>query len=399
VDESSLDSPLDPVRVRIGCRAPVQLPPYIIVFVNSQGFKVRIVREGVVREEHSDPPPPPQRKMSDERDEELEESEGEGWDGRRGKHKKDMSPAKGKGGSTSKSVPQRKSVPASATQEKPGDKGLKLPNSAFSQYGSNLTEEGDIFPVLAEILQPARARQEPSGERVSSSGDQMSPSLVSFQDSPLAGAESVKSRPSLWKAQQLSDEDRVEAGISTPVTWESDPQAMRSKERRSKANADRPSLALKLVAQQLSFSEGVDPAMEKEGGEARRIEERELEGDLFAEGTVVPELAAPISRAPRSKASPVAAARSSARGAGSSAVPILEKAIQRAKEKTPGTSKSVENFAILQDIPDVSLLAVAHDSCIVFSFGCGKSGSSSLCVTRSGTGSSGACARKGQSVG
>jgi hypothetical protein len=91
-----------------------------------------------------------------------------------------------------------------------------------------------------------------------------------------------------------------------------------------------------------------------------------FEGVLLAEGTVVAELAAPVSRAPRSKASPVAATRSSARCAGSSAVRILEKAIQRAKEKTPGTSKSVDNFAILQDIPDSSLLLVARYSCIVF---------------------------------
>jgi hypothetical protein len=62
----------------------------------------------------------------------------------------------------------------------------------------------------------------------------------------------------------------------------------------------------------------------------------------------------------------VAAARTSTRGSGSSATPILEKAIQRAKDKTPCTSKSVDNFAILQDIPDSSLLSVARDSCIVF---------------------------------
>jgi hypothetical protein len=220
--------------------------------------------------------------------------------------------------------------------------------------------------VLAGILQPARVVQDPSGERVSSGGDQLSPSLVSFQESPLVGDESVKSRPSLWKAQQLSEEDRVEAGITTPVTWESDPQAMRSKERRSKANADRPSLALKGVAQQLNFTDGGDSALAKEGGDSRRIEEKELEGELFAEGSVVPELAAPISRAPRSKASPVAAARTSARGASSSATPILKKAIQRAVQKTPGMPKSVENFAILQKIPDAALLSVARDSCIVF---------------------------------
>jgi hypothetical protein len=139
---------------------------------------------------------------------------------------------------------------------------------------------------------------------------------------------------------------------------------MRSKERRSKANADRPSLALKMVAQQLAFPDGDAPV--PEGEEPRRIEEKALEGELWAEGVAAAELAAPISRAPSSRASPVAAARTSTRGSGSSATPILEKAIQRAKDKTPCTSKSVDNFAILQDIPDSSLLSVARDSCIVF---------------------------------
>jgi hypothetical protein len=109
---------------------------------------------------------------------------------------------------------------------------------------------------------------------------------------------------------------------------------MRSKERRSKANADRPSLVLKLVAQQLSYNEGDELVQGPEEGEARRIEERALEGELWAEGAVVAELVAPISRAPRSKASSVAVARTSSRGAGSSATPIMEKVIQRAKEKT-----------------------------------------------------------------
>jgi hypothetical protein len=171
-----------------------------------------------------------------------------------------------------------------------------------------LTKGGDIFPVLAKILQPFKTRKEPSREMVESGGDKLSPALVSFQESPHVGDESVKIRPSLWKAQHLSEEDRVEAGIATPVTWESDPLAMRSKERRSKANGDLPSLALKMVAQQLSFTKEEDQVQEKEGGEAQRIEDKALEGELFAEGPVVAELVAPVSRAPRSRASPVAAA-------------------------------------------------------------------------------------------
>jgi hypothetical protein len=94
-------------------------------------------------------------------------------------------------------VSKRKSVPSNVSQELPEDKGQKLPTTVFSQYGSNMTEGGDIVPVLAEILQPTKVRTEPSGEMVESSSDQLSPSLVSFQESPHAGDESVKSRPSL----------------------------------------------------------------------------------------------------------------------------------------------------------------------------------------------------------
>ncbi|KAK1608742.1 hypothetical protein QYE76_032415 [Lolium multiflorum] len=256
VDAQSLESPLAPVRVLIGCRALIRLPQFTVLFVNSQGFKVRIAREEGEREEPSDPPPP-QRKLSEDREEELEESE-----------------------------------------EKAGTgEGASMPKRTKARPRAG----------VARMLQPAIAPAESSGERVA-----LSPSLVSFQDSPLAGGESVKSRPSLWKVQQLSDEDRIKAGIATPVTWESDPLAMRSKERRSKANADRPSLALKLVAQQLSFNEGDAATPDPEVREPRRIEERALEGELWEEGVAVEELAAPISRAPRSRASPVAAARTSA---------------------------------------------------------------------------------------
>jgi hypothetical protein len=121
-----------------------------------------------------------------------------------------------------------------------------------------------------------------------------------------------------------------------------------------------------MVAQQLSFTQREAINQGREEGGKRRVEERALEGELLAKGTVVEELAVPVSRAPRSKVSPVVATRSSTRGAGSSAVLILEKAIQRAKEKTPGTSKSIDSFAIQQDIPDSSLLSVPRDSCIVF---------------------------------
>jgi hypothetical protein len=81
--------------------------------------------------------------------------------------------------------------------------------------------------------------------------------------------------------------------------------------------------------------------------------------EQLLDGEVIVELAASVTRAPRSKSNPHVAARTSARGAGSSSTPILEKAMQRAKDKVPGTSsKSISDFAILQKVPDDKLLAV-----------------------------------------
>jgi hypothetical protein len=66
--------------------------------------------------------------------------------------------------------PKRKSVPISAHDALPGGKGAKLPNTAFSQYVSNLTEGGDIFPVLGEMLRPSSTPVESSGDRRVQSG-------------------------------------------------------------------------------------------------------------------------------------------------------------------------------------------------------------------------------------
>jgi hypothetical protein len=186
-----------------------------------------------------------------------------------------------------------------------------------------------------------------------------SPSLQEEEASP------IHRRPSPWKAQDLSAEDRKEAGIESPISWESDPEAMRARERRSKSNADRPSLRLsparKEIAVQLDFSE------------ARPEDKERAEEEPLHEGVVIAELAASVTRAPRSKSNPPASTRTSARGVGSSSIPILQKAMQRAKEKVPGTSsKSISDFAVLQSVPDDKLLAVAQDSCVLFSSAAGN---------------------------
>jgi hypothetical protein len=351
VDEGSLKSPLEPVRVLFGCKTPVRLPPYIMLFVNSQGFKVRVLPEQEPEGPKDNPPPPP-RQQFDDKDEDIEESEGEGWDGCRGKHnRKNKEPAKGTSGDASE--PKRKSVPMG-----PSEQVTKLPDSAMNQYGSNLTDSGDIFPALAKIVSAASTKQTSpqrsgeSGEMVDSDGNQppTSPSLATDSATPEGGPASV--RMSLWKAQPMSSMDREEGGITSP-SWESYPDTMRVRERRSKFNADRPSKVhvpmIKEVAMQLDFAENMEY------------------GAQLMDGEVVAELAVPVARAPRSKAAPVSASRTSARGAGSSVVPVLEKAMQRAKDKVSGNSTNpLSPFSVLQQVLDAHLLEVPHDSCIVF---------------------------------
>jgi hypothetical protein len=186
----------------------------------------------------------------------------------------------------------------------------------MSQYGSNLAGEGDIFPVLAKIVQQVAHFEKLVEESAGSGSAQSPPSLSILMDSASVEEEdgSPRSRPSLWKAQRLSAEDREEAGIESPISWET--EAMRARERRSKSNADRPSLrcspARKEVAIQLDFSDDLSKGTET-------VEEEQL-----LEGEVIAELAASVTRAPKSKSNLPVAARTSARGAGSSSIPIFQ---------------------------------------------------------------------------
>jgi hypothetical protein len=46
VDEESLADSNGPVRMTIACRSPIQLPESLMLFVNMEGFRVRVVRDG-----------------------------------------------------------------------------------------------------------------------------------------------------------------------------------------------------------------------------------------------------------------------------------------------------------------------------------------------------------------
>jgi hypothetical protein len=185
VDEDSLAIPSDPVRMRVGCRTPVQLPSHIMLFINLQGYGVR-VEHGDGPEGGQDPlPPPPPHKPSEDEEEDAGESEDDRWDGRHGNHaakdKQGHPPnTKGAGGNQG-----RKSVAVEGPSETSTGLGAGttsgLPPSMFSQYGSNLTAGVDIMAqVLGGLVDPVAGSKE-----VISASDQPALSLPTHSMSTL----------------------------------------------------------------------------------------------------------------------------------------------------------------------------------------------------------------------
>jgi hypothetical protein len=131
---------------------------------------------------------------------------------------------------------------------------------------------------------------------------------------------------------------------------------MLARERRSKSNADRPSLKCNPVLQEvvvhLDFS-----------GDSKAVKST----SPLAVGSVVPALAAKVSRASRSKADPMESARKNARGQGLMEGSVLDRAIRRSAEKDAGTSsKSIHDFSSLSKASDSHLLEVAADCAVLF---------------------------------
>jgi hypothetical protein len=151
VDESSLDPSSAPVRLLLGYKPATRLPPHFILFVNSQGFKVRVVPELASTSTEGAGPPPPPPHHAEDKDEDPEESEGDGWDDAGGKHIRKEKEAT-KTGAGSSAPPKRKSVPLTGGGRSSLAAGTKLHASAMSQYASNLAGEGDIFPMMAKIV-------------------------------------------------------------------------------------------------------------------------------------------------------------------------------------------------------------------------------------------------------
>ncbi|KAK1663881.1 hypothetical protein QYE76_052040 [Lolium multiflorum] len=316
VDADSLAHPSNPIRMSFGCRSPALLPNFITLFVNMEGFKIRVAPEAA-NVENSPPlaPPPSHNKdREEEKDEDMEETDDDRWDGRRGRHApkegntSQSAPAGGKAG------PARKSVPISGQESPP--QAPSLPSTAFSQYGSNLTEQGDIFPIVAKILNPALATPQPLPSL--EEAERLSPSVLSPEDS------------NKEETSYFGSVEEKQDGTSVPLGLHQAPAILENT--------------------------NVLP---------------------LADEDPIPALGAPVTRGPRSRsATPSEALRKSARGAGLTEGSVLERAVRLANDKdapsssTPGTPppppSPLSAFTAFQDMSAQKLLKVAQDSCVIF---------------------------------
>jgi hypothetical protein len=236
-----------------------------------QGFRIRIVpiSKDPAVETNNDPPSPPAKNGEDDKEEDQEETDEDRWDQRRKKHTDKAkntpasAPAGGNEGFARKSVPQAATEgytspcsPSACRSKDFQSQKITLPATAFTQYGSNLTEQGDIFPTVAKMIKQVLVSPPASSPRRSDLEQlQLSTSLSSLNEETDEG----QSYLTPGKALSLGVEDKNEIGWHSPASGESAASALRASERRSKSNNDRPSrkLMLEAAGSQL-FAEEVD---------------------------------------------------------------------------------------------------------------------------------------------
>jgi hypothetical protein len=118
---------------------------------------------------------------------------------------------------------------------------VQLPASVFSQYGSNLTEAGDIFPMMAKIMNNAVEQPQPQTPSDSIDTDTLQASLSIICDTPDDPMDAGQSDPTSGKVMRMSQADREAAGLDSTPPQASKEQLLRDSEKRSKSNHDRPS--------------------------------------------------------------------------------------------------------------------------------------------------------------
>jgi hypothetical protein len=146
--------------------------------------------------------------------------------------------------------------------------------------------------------------------------------------------------PEILKCSKLSSADRADIGWESPEDWEYDNET---------------------IAQKIA------KLKKKHDGEVHNSPASPRNLDLAKEAAS----STPVAKARRSAAvvSPVSSTRSSARGKGSEAIPILQRAVNRAAVKA-GTSPSTSNspdpaYIALSAFPDLHFMGLAGDCGIV----------------------------------
>ncbi|KAK1616897.1 hypothetical protein QYE76_022414 [Lolium multiflorum] len=369
-----------------GCRKDDRLPDSITLFVNMQGYRIQVLRED--EDAGSSPPQaPPKFPPADgveDKEDDLDETDEERWDGRRGRHAHKSSrvsasaPGAG-GGGPRKSVPLAAAPgsPSARCPATPNDMSLQIPDSARSQYGTNLTPTGNIFPLIAKVIQSSVACH--LSPDAPSSVDSLCEDLP--EDSP---PPTVLTSPTPGKALNLSVEERAEVGWSSPASGASDQEYLRNSEQRSKRNHDRPSRKLMLEAAAAAANPATPPAPALHQAPAIRQEPVPAEDQHLLLDAPIPALGAPVARGPRSKASPAEALRKSVRSKSTSDGQVLERAMRAAADKNnldksiidtaapssstpaPGNDSPSSPFVAFQNSSIEHLIKVAKESCILF---------------------------------
>jgi hypothetical protein len=135
---------------------------------------------------------------------------------------------------------------------------IHLLASLFSQYGSNLTEAGDIFLMMAKIMNNVVDQPQPQTPSDSIDTDTLQASLSIICDTPDDPMDVGQSDPTPGKAMWLSQADREAAGLDSTPPHATKEQLLRDSEKRSKGNHDRPSRRLMLEAAMAADTAVVD---------------------------------------------------------------------------------------------------------------------------------------------
>jgi hypothetical protein len=88
-----------------------------------------------------------------------------------------------------------------------------LPKTVFSQYGSNLTKDGDFFPMVAQIIASASLPCTHTEEDSANESEQPPISLsISEQCTPGGGATTGQNYMTPGKAKSLVEDEKKEIG-------------------------------------------------------------------------------------------------------------------------------------------------------------------------------------------